>query len=100
MTITQTDYVERVLIVLNPDGSFRGAHAERLREVREDGMVISARQDVQPLGPDDLTAVLPNAAVLMTDLAASERTLAAVIAERDALQAKLDTLMRERTDRS
>lgn len=90
MTITQTDYVERVLIVLNPDGTLKGAHAERMRELREDGIVISARQDTQPLSEDDLVSVVPGSAALLADLTRVQTELDAVVAERAALQAEKD----------
>lgn len=83
MSITDTTHIERVLIVLNPDGSLKGAHQERLREVRDgDVALLSATQlPAEPLTPEALAAVLPQAA-----LAAQA---AALVAERDALQEQL-----------
>lgn len=80
-----TGYIERVLIVLNPDGSFKAAHAE------------DERGYASPLTAEALTTVLPQAGPLLTRATQAEAALAikdaelqGAISERDALRAQID----------
>jgi hypothetical protein len=71
MVYETNTYVERVLITLNPDGSFRGAHQERLSQVLRDGEVIGERQEpAEPLTAEALISVLPDAAASLAQVAA------------------------------
>ena len=104
MALTERTYTERVLIALNPDGTFKGAHAEQLREIRDGDKVLSAQQSTTPLTADALTTVLPDTATMLTSIksieaerdaalaaqGAAEKERDAAIAERDALQAQID----------
>ena len=104
MALSEISYVERVLIVLNPDGTFKGAHAEQLREIRDGDKVLSAQQTTTPLTADALTTVLPDTATMLTSIKsieaerdaalaaqdAAEKERDAAIAARDALQAQID----------
>lgn len=82
MTITRTTYTERVLIVLNPDGTLKGAHSEAVEIVRDGDEVLSAKQ--VPAAPIDATAL----ASVLPDQAALVAQVAALTAERDALVAQ------------
>lgn len=86
MAITDTSYTERVLIVLNPDGSLKGVHQERLREVRDGNSLLSASQlPAEPLAAETLAAVLPQQAALLAQIAA-------LVVERDAAVAEAAAL--------
>lgn len=72
MPLTKKSFVERVMIVLNEDGSFKGAHAEKLSLICVDGALISATQEAaEPLQAADIAALLPTQAALMASLDAA-----------------------------
>lgn len=95
--ITETSRTERVLIVLNPDGSLKGAHGERLHEVRSsDGNLIAARQTVEPYSAAALEAALPGVAALTARVLELEASEASLTSARNSLQAQADGLTSER----
>jgi hypothetical protein len=66
----EVSYVERVLIVLNPDGTLKGAHQETLNEVRKDGAVIATQYlPAAPLDAEALKAILPDRAAAIAQAA-------------------------------
>ena len=44
MPITRTAYPERILIVLNPDGTMKGAHQEAIETIADGAEVLSVKQ--------------------------------------------------------
>jgi hypothetical protein len=79
MAIVKNTYIERVLITLNPDGSFKGAHQESLTCIKEGDTVLSQQQgDAVGLTAEALAQALPQQAALMAQLNT-------VTSERDAL---------------
>lgn len=80
MAMHKNTYIERVLIALNPDGSFKGAHQESLRVITDDaGTVLGATQlGAVALTAESLALALPAQGALLAQLAA-------ITAERDAL---------------
>lgn len=89
MTILKTIYAERVLIVLNADGSIKGAHQDRIETISEGDNIISQRMlGAEALEPATLAAVLPDRAALVAQV----QQLADVTAERDALRAQVTSL--------
>lgn len=94
MAISETSHVERVLIVLNPDGSLKGAHAETLREWRDGASLIGGKQETTPLTADVLASILPNQSSLLVqvrDLEEVRDSLAADKADRDKQIETLNT---------
>lgn len=97
MALTKTTYVERVLIVLNEDGTFKAAHKESLDIVRDGDTVLSSTlAPAAPLAEADLAGVLPDVAALTAQLeaanvalAAANTALTAMTTERDQLAAQL-----------
>ncbi|MBM3552154.1 MAG: hypothetical protein FJX45_10380 [Alphaproteobacteria bacterium] len=100
-------YPERVLIVLNQDGSLKGAHQERIDQVVVDGEIVYTRQlAAEPLDSVALASVLPTQGALMAELAAAhasieekataleqaETQLAALNAQIATLNAEIDAL--------
>lgn len=83
--MTKTKYVERVVIVLNPDGSLKGAHQSGLETIHKDGKLVSERETpAMPVDQMTLAQVLPEAAALTAQASA-------LAAERDALRAELES---------
>lgn len=77
MALTRTIYPERVLIVLNPDGSMKGAHQETLEVLAEDGVTIHTRHHAAaPLDAASLAGVLPNTAALLAASATAQTRIA------------------------
>lgn len=110
MAITTTSYVERVLIVLNEDGSLKGAHQEQLTINRDGSTVINAFQGLpEPLTAGTLASVLPaqtalaaqvqELTIVLAEITAARDAAVATIAERDAtiadLEQKLDIIKAE-----
>lgn len=95
MALSRTRYPERVLIVLNPDGTLKGAHQEEL-EITDDNGVLSYRQ-LMAAGVDQATlaTILPTQATLTAQVQALTADLAAMTAERDALLAQVAALQAE-----
>lgn len=84
MPITKSSYVERILIVLNEDGTVKGAHQNSLNTIHEDGAILRQIQgDAVAMDAATLAAVLPDQAALLAQVQA-------LMAERDALQATVD----------
>ena len=111
MTITKVTYPERVLIVLEPDGTMRGAHVERITVISEDGNVLQTQQEPpEPVNATTLAGILPSQGTLISqvealtnaaeqaaiDKAASDAEHAAAIAAsnaaRDAALARVAAL--------
>ena len=90
MALTKTTYVERVLIVLNEDGTYKAAHKETQDVVRDGETVISRTlAPAAPLTEADLAGVLPDTAALTAQLVAKDAELVAMTAERDEWKAKV-----------
>lgn len=65
MALSERTYIERVLVVLNADGTICGAHQERIREILDDGTVLSVRPiPAEPVDGTALASVLPQTALL------------------------------------
>lgn len=65
MALSERTYIERILVVLNADGTIRGAHQERIREILDDGAVLSVRSiPAEPVDGTALASALPQAALL------------------------------------
>lgn len=61
MTMTQTSYVERLVIVLNADGTLKGAHSESLETIANDGTTIVERMlDAEPITAAQIATLLAN----------------------------------------
>lgn len=89
MPVTQTSYVERVLIVLNPDGTLKGAHQERSSEIKDGDTVLSVRQEgAEPINAAIVASVLPSATYI-SQAASLTAQLETVTAERDAARAQI-----------
>lgn len=96
MALSRTRYPERVLIVLNPDGTLKGAHQEEL-EITDDNGVLSYRQ-LMAAGVDQATlaTILPTQATLTAQTQALTTDLATMTAARDALATERNALVAER----
>lgn len=65
MTISKETYTERVLLVLNSDGTLKGAHSEAMETIRDGDVVLAARMlPAEPLDAATLATVLPDQAAL------------------------------------
>ena len=74
-------HIERVLIVLNPDGSFKAAHQESLTTIKDgDTVLASVQEPATALTAEALAQALPSQGAILAQLAA-------VTAERDKLLA-------------
>lgn len=90
MAITVTSYPERILIVLNPDGTLKGAHQEPLEKIVDGETVISTRQlGAEPLDAQALASVLPDQAALAAQVQTLTDQVAALEADKAALEAQL-----------
>lgn len=90
MAITVTSYPERILIVLNPDGSLKGAHQERLETIVDGETVINAKQlGAEPLDEAALVAVLPDQAALAAQVQSLTDQVAALEAAKADLEGQL-----------
>lgn len=79
----RTTYVERVMIVLNPDGTLKGAHQDKLERITSNGETLVERMlGAEPLDAAALASVLPDHAALAAQVQA-------LTDERDDLAAKL-----------
>jgi hypothetical protein len=63
-------YVERVMIVLNPDGSLKAAQGERLERYfnEEGGVTGEIIYPAEPLDAEALAKVLPDRAALLAEV--------------------------------
>jgi|GEM_PF-7071871 len=86
MALTKNSYVERVVITLNVDGSFKGASQTRVETITDNGVVLSEHD--LAAAPVDITAL----AQILPGTGALTAQVAALIAERDGLQSQLDVL--------
>lgn len=77
-------YIERVLVVFNADGTFKGAHAADERGI------------AAPVTQDGLAAVLPEVGGLMARIETAEAAIAALTQERDAAHAERDAAVSAR----
>lgn len=90
MAITDTTYVERILIVLNEDGTFKAAHKESQRVVKDGDTILSrSLAPASALAANDLAGVLPDSAALVAQVAALQSDLAFMTQERDEWKAKV-----------
>ncbi len=102
MALSQTTHVERVTIVLAPDGTLKGAHQESLSIVKDGDAVVSALQEPPvPLDAATLATILPGAQLaaqsqaLIAELAATKDLLTAAGTALEA--AKADIAARDAT---
>lgn len=79
-----TGTIERVLIVLNEDGTFKAAHAADVR-----GVAV-------PVTQDGLAAVLPDVGGLMARIVAAEAAVSTLTQERDSAIAERDNAVSAR----
>lgn len=79
-------HIERVLIVLNPDGSFKAAHQESLSIIKDgDTVLASVQEPATALMAEALSQALPTQGALLAQLAA-------MTVERDNLRAGAGSL--------
>lgn len=104
--ISDTTRIERVLIVLNPDGTLKGAHQESIRTVKDgETLLVSKQLDPVPVTLEALQAILPAAEWIAKTQAAVDAQAAAelslqrmteerdqVAAERNAVRAEVERL--------
>jgi len=96
MALAQQTYPERVLIVLNPDGSMKGAHQEQLTVIKDGADILSAKPlPAAPLDAGTLASILPNQAALTAQVQALTDSLAAMTTLRDGLQTAKDAAAAE-----
>ena len=103
-SITAVDYVERILITLNPDGSIKGAAQYRLHRVlNADGSpyMPDKQGDAEALSEPDLQKVLPDKSSLMAQVDAlgneidsMKSKLAEEVAARSSAEATLADVQR------
>lgn len=69
MALEKQEYVERIVIVLNPDGTLKGAHQETLTHYVDDGTIVASRQQT-PVGVDSatLSRIVPASSVLLAQV--------------------------------
>lgn len=82
--LVRNTYVERVLIVLNPDGTLKGAAQYPLETLTDgEGNTLAApiQHMAEPLAEDALATVLPESAALISQLAQAQGELAKLDAE-------------------
>lgn len=101
MTMERRGYVERVLIVMNSDGSLRGAHQERIEGIFENGALVDGtlrQTPAEAVEPAALSALLPAQGALVAQVRSllndvtNERALKAMALEaRDQARAELAT---------
>jgi len=85
MPITRTTYPERILIVLNPDGTMKGAHQEAIETIADGADVLSVKQTAAaPLDAATLAAVLPDQGSLLSQVQTLTDALATMTTDRDA----------------
>lgn len=85
MPITRTTYPERILIVLNPDGTMKGAHQEAIETIADGAEVLSVKQTAAaPLNSTTLAAVLPDHGSLLSQVQTLTDALATMTTDRDA----------------
>lgn len=97
MTITKTSYVERVLIVLNADGTLKGAHSQTLDAIVEDGVVLRETQgDAVPVDAASLSIALPDKGALVEQVQALTSERDSLATERDALKSERDAMLAEK----
>lgn len=97
MALSQTAYVERVVIVMAPDGSFKGAHQERLETLKNGAEVLSARMlPAEPLSAEALVRILPDAAALSAQVLALQAQLETASADSASAAAAKATAEGER----
>lgn len=67
--LEKSSYVERVLIVLNSNGTIKGAHSQTLDTISEDGIELRVSQgDPQPVSADAIGVVLPTLAQAISQI--------------------------------
>lgn len=85
----KTTFVERVLIVMNPEGTLKGAHQESLTRFVEDGEILMERQEgAKSLDAATLASILPDQSALLAELMLLR-------AEKDALIISVETLTKK-----
>ena len=92
-TETVREWVERVLIVLKPNGELQGAIQESLRETTRDGVVRSEALGVVALDAKTLDGILdPNTAALVAQVQQLKEELAKLTLELGAANMELAKL--------
>jgi len=86
MTPTVTSYVERVTIVLNPDGSVKGAMQESLQTIADTSVTPPTILQAQmlpavPIAPATLAAVLPAQASALSQVSTLQQQVTTLTAE-------------------
>jgi hypothetical protein len=98
MPITRTTYPERILIVLNPDGTMKGAHQEAIETIADGDDVLSVKQlSAAPLDAGALAAVLPDQGSLLSQVQTLTDDLAAMTTDRDAEKTAKETALSDKT---
>lgn len=88
MALTDISYVERVLIVLNPEGTLKAAHQETRRTVSDGATVIADTMlGAEPLDAATLASVLPLSSVLIAENQRLQSELSAALARIPASDA-------------
>ncbi len=99
MAITKSQWVERILIVKNEDGTLRGAHQEQIIVIRDGDQVLSAQQLPAETVSAEALDGLVDASTLVAQVDSLIDQLRIVSEERDnavsqttALQSQIATL--------
>lgn len=88
MALEEQTWIERVLIVFNPDGTLRGAQQIRMTAIFRDGVRMAADQEyaAEPLDGETLATALPAVAALTAQCAAQLTTMEAQQLENERMQ--------------
>lgn len=98
MTMTRTTYPKRILVVLNPDGTMKGAHQEAIETIADGADVWSVKQiAAAPLDAATLAAVLPDRGSLLSQVQALTDALATMTTDRDAEKTAKESALSSKT---
>lgn len=96
MAIEKKNWIERVLIVMTPNGEFLAAHQERLEAIVEDGKIIHGKQlPAEPLAESSLDKVLPAKGQVIAAMSKLQSEHGAVVRARDIAVATCEQLEAE-----
>lgn len=93
MSLEKTTYVERVLIVLNSDGTLKGAAQYSLSTITDDGEVISTQDGAaEVVNEATLASLLPDTATLTAQVSQLQAELTTSTEQISTLEAQIATL--------
>lgn len=93
MAIEKKSWIERVLIVLTPNGEFLAAHQERLEAIVEDGKIIHGKQlPAEAVASGALDKILPKLGPVVAQFSTLQAEHLAVVQARDIAVAACEHL--------